>query len=344
MAFKLHSAVRETSLTGGTGDQVLTGSAFDASYFRFNDKYANGDTFHYVMKQGALREFGLGTRVTSGDKISRTQVYGGSNGTSLVNFAVSQTIDIQVTPIGPADLDSAGRALSRQSVGIDVHGSDIASASTINLETATGDLVDVTGTTTITAITLSDGQERTVRFTGALTLAHGSSLVLPGAANILTAAGDIAIFRGYAGGVVRCASYMVAGTDFISSTRALGSAILMTSGVGITVTSISVPPGVWDIQGSVLHNYNTGTNVQNYRASVSTLAAFVDATPDRFNVKNFGSAGFVPATAGVGLANPTPMTRIALNATTTIYLTADATFTVDAFSVYGYIAARRVKY
>ena len=112
MAFKLHSAVRETSVTGGTGDQVLSGSAFDASYFRFNDKYSNGDTFHYVMKQGALREFGLGTRVTSGDKIARTQVYGGSNGTSLVNFAAGQTIDIQVTPIGPSDLDAGGRTAS----------------------------------------------------------------------------------------------------------------------------------------------------------------------------------------------------------------------------------------
>lgn len=87
------------------------------------------------------------------------------------------------------------------------HGADIASASTVNLDTATGDLVDVTGTTTITAITLSEGREATVRFTGILTLTHGASLVLPGAANITTAAGDFAIFRGYASGVVRCVAY-----------------------------------------------------------------------------------------------------------------------------------------
>lgn len=86
-------------------------------------------------------------------------------------------------------------------------GADIASAATINLSTATGDLVDVTGTTTITAITLADGEERTVRFTGSLTLTHGASLALPGAANITTAAGDFAVFRGYALGVVRCVWY-----------------------------------------------------------------------------------------------------------------------------------------
>jgi hypothetical protein len=87
------------------------------------------------------------------------------------------------------------------------HGADIASATTTNLDTATGDLVDVTGTTTITAITLSEGRCCTVRFTGALTLTNGASLVLPGGANITTIAGDMAVFRGYASGVVRCVSY-----------------------------------------------------------------------------------------------------------------------------------------
>lgn len=87
-------------------------------------------------------------------------------------------------------------------------GSDIASGSTIDLDAATGRFVDVTGTTTITAITLTDGDDRWVRFTGALTLTHGASLVLPGAASITTAAGDWAHFVGFSAGVVRCASYL----------------------------------------------------------------------------------------------------------------------------------------
>lgn len=89
----------------------------------------------------------------------------------------------------------------------EAQGADIASAATINLEAATGNVVDVTGTTTVTAITLSQGACRTVRFTGALTLTNGASLVLPSGANITTAAGDYARFRGYAGGVVRCEAY-----------------------------------------------------------------------------------------------------------------------------------------
>lgn len=118
-------------------------------------------------------------------------------------------------------------------------GTDIASAGTINLNTATGDIVDVTGTTAITAITLADGIERTVRFTGALTLTNGASLVLPSAANISTAAGDIATFRGYAAGVVRCTAYQKAsGQAIVGSGITLGTATASTSGTSIDFTSI----------------------------------------------------------------------------------------------------------
>lgn len=88
------------------------------------------------------------------------------------------------------------------------HGSDVASAATVILDNTTGDLVDVTGTITWTAVTLAEGRERTVRHTGIQTLTNGASLVLPGAANITTAAGDFSVWRGYAAGVVRCVNYV----------------------------------------------------------------------------------------------------------------------------------------
>ena len=74
-------------------------------------------------------------------------------------------------------------------------GSDIASATTTDIGAATGTVVDVTGTTTITGFgTAQAGTVRLVRFMGALTLTHNAtSLILPAAANITTAAGDIAL-------------------------------------------------------------------------------------------------------------------------------------------------------
>lgn len=89
----------------------------------------------------------------------------------------------------------------------EAQGADIASAATVNLTAATGNYVNVTGTTAITGITLAQGAERTVKFAGALTLTNGASLILPSGANITTAAGDVAKFRGEASGVVRCVSY-----------------------------------------------------------------------------------------------------------------------------------------
>lgn len=75
---------------------------------------------------------------------------------------------------------------------------DVASATTTNIWTTDGNLVHVTGTTTITSFGTAPkaGAERTVIFDGALTLTHNATtLKLPGGANITTAAGDRAIVR-----------------------------------------------------------------------------------------------------------------------------------------------------
>ncbi len=96
-------------------------------------------------------------------------------------------------------------------------GASVASATTVNLDTATGDYVSITGTTTITGITLAQGRERTVTFAGALTLTHGASLLLKNnGSDIVTAAGDSAVFRGEASGVVRMISYTAASGQAIA--------------------------------------------------------------------------------------------------------------------------------
>ena len=72
---------------------------------------------------------------------------------------------------------------------------NIASAAVTDLNSANGNLVHVTGTTTITSFGVPSqaGIHRTVIFDGALTLTHNAStLALPGNANIAVAAGDSA--------------------------------------------------------------------------------------------------------------------------------------------------------
>jgi hypothetical protein len=85
----------------------------------------------------------------------------------------------------------------------------VASATTTNIGAAASNMVSVTGTTTITGFgTIAAGALRTVTFTGALTLTHNATtLILPGAANITTAAGDSGIFISLGSGNWRCLSY-----------------------------------------------------------------------------------------------------------------------------------------
>jgi len=89
---------------------------------------------------------------------------------------------------------------------INIYGRAIPSQATIDLENAVGNILDVSGTSTISRIILYTGHQRLVRFTGVLTLEHSAALVLPNGTNITTAVGDYAIFQGYERSVT-CAFY-----------------------------------------------------------------------------------------------------------------------------------------
>ena len=90
----------------------------------------------------------------------------------------------------------------------------VASAATTPIGAALSANVTITGVVTITAFdTVIAGIVRFVKFAGVLTLTHnGTSLILPGAANITTSAGDQAIFRSLGSGNWECLSY-----EFVSA-------------------------------------------------------------------------------------------------------------------------------
>jgi cytoskeletal protein CcmA (bactofilin family) len=142
----------------------------------------------------------------------------------------------------------SGAATFKSTVSIDSanlnrKGSDIASAGTTDLSTATGDFVDVTGTTTITALgTVTAGVERVVRFTGALTLTHNStSLILPTSTNITTADGDTATFRSLGSGNWKCINYQRQdGTALAGTSLTAASQAQQETG---SVTTVYVTPG-----------------------------------------------------------------------------------------------------
>ena len=139
-------------------------------------------------------------------------------------------------------------------------GAAIASSATVNLNTATGNRVHITGTTAITAVTLTRGP-RTVIFDGILTLTHNATTNnLPGAANITTAAGDRAIYESD-GTTVYCVSYIkVSGAAVVAAAVGVGNhAVIVNAGNG---------------HGSTNTNIRRFTNTQS---SVGTAITYADS-------------------------------------------------------------------
>lgn len=169
-------------------------------------------------------------------------------------------------------------------LGIGKKGADIASASTTDLSAATGEMVDVTGTTTITALgTLDAGYRRIVRFTGILTLTHNAtSLILPGGVNITTANGDIAQFVSLGSGNWVCVNYQFAA---LGTTTALCSADLSTTTTyqDVSGVSMSLTAGTYLLLGTATVVVNSGgantITVKLYNQSDSTDLVASAASP-----------------------------------------------------------------
>lgn len=162
--------------------------------------------------------------------------------TNIVNADINSSAAIASSKL---DLSSVGQKIVMSSKAIDqAQGSNIASASSIDLGAATGNYVVVTGTTGITSLgTVQAGVQRIVEFSGALTLTHNAtSLILPGGANITTAAGDVAQFVSEGSGNWRCTSYVKAsGESLIGAGGVLGSyknlKVVRDSATQVTVTA-----------------------------------------------------------------------------------------------------------
>jgi hypothetical protein len=148
----------------------------------------------------------------------------------------ASNIDIGGTNIGAtmmaSNINDAFQNNSAHTAKLLNRSSDVASASTVNLDAVSSLWVNVTGTTTTTAITLTNGHLRFIRAVGAWPLTASSSLIVNGStsSNFTTAAGDYLIAEGYGSSVVRISVISrgdaVAGTNLPPSDdgAALGSA------------------------------------------------------------------------------------------------------------------------
>jgi hypothetical protein len=126
--------------------------------------------------------------------------------------------------------------------------------------------------------------------------------------------------------------------EFVSSTVPAGSAVSLTTGTNANVTSISLTAGDWDLSGSIYFNPAGTTATSQILGCISTTSATFPPAPDS------GGAFFLPfSSTGSTIGVPISKIRISIASTTTVYLVAQAAFTVSTNAAYGFIGARRVR-
>lgn len=158
----------------------------------------------------------------------------------------------------------------------EAQGANIPVASAINLTTATGNYLSLTGSGTVTAIQLSQGAYRElVVNTVSAAFVNSATMALLGGTSFTPSVGDILGFRGEAAPVVRQVLYQKASGaplapagSTVSNTMA--AAVVLTNSTAYTdCISVSVgSAGLWYASGNVtMHDTTAGTVVFGVRLS-----------------------------------------------------------------------------
>lgn len=199
----------------------------------------------------------------------------------------------------------------------EVKGADIAAAATINLTTATGNAVHITGSgASIATITIPVGALRSVVSDGVNTLVYSASLDVPGKVNIITAAGDRWDVRGDTAGAIvtnytrangtalvggqylKVSDQKASGTDAgssvantITQTRTFNTVDVNTiTGASLSANQVTLPAGTYRVRGrapgvqtgghkAFLYNVTdaTYTDIGSNAATAATGGSFSDS-------------------------------------------------------------------
>lgn len=187
----------------------------DSTEYSFNDAVLdNGSTWVYINDTPSTGNAPPTLPTTSND-YWQLSAQRGVDGDGAVNTVNSQSpdidgnvlldaTDIEVTH-APAEYDPDGTSINDHLAAIDerfgetsvagaIEWTEVASASTVDLSEIDTEGVIITGTTTIMTLVMAANSRKFLMFIGVLTLMHnGTTNVLPGSANVVTSAGDVAI-------------------------------------------------------------------------------------------------------------------------------------------------------
>lgn len=128
--------------------------------------------------------------------------------------------------------------------------------------------------------------------------------------------------------------------QYISSQVLSGSAVALTSSTPLSITSISLTGGDWNIWGSVGFIANAATTATIFEGGINSVNNTLPTPPGSGAYQQLGVS---VAAGGLMPVFPVGMVRVPLNSTTTYYLVAQSTFAVNTMSAFGFIGARRAR-
>jgi hypothetical protein len=122
--------------------------------------------------------------------------------------------------------------------------------------------------------------------------------------------------------------------EFISAT---GSSTSLTNSTAATLTSISLTAGDWDVQAVAAFSPASATTSNLQTVAVSTVSGTLSGAVGTYTQNSS------PIQTGFASGVTSPVVRVSLASTTTVYCVAEAYFAVSTMSATGFIRARRVR-
>lgn len=114
------------------------------------------------------------------------------------------------------------------------------------------------------------------------------------------------------------------------------SGVSLTSGTAVTVASIALTAGDWDVQ-AVIQYVPAGSTV--IASVISSVSPTTNATGGFPNTSSIGFSG----SAGLSQQIASPVVRVSLASPATYYAVANAAFTTSTCTANGFIRARRIR-
>lgn len=124
--------------------------------------------------------------------------------------------------------------------------------------------------------------------------------------------------------------------EYITASLSSAGAASLTNNTPLNITSASLTAGDWDVSG--VANFSTsGASASDFKSGTNSVSATFGAENTSINIP------LVATGLSDILSEVQPTTRYSISATTTVYLIAQATFSLGSITVYGTIRGRRIR-